>query len=336
VIAKIHPAVMDGMHLAALLGDLLDRSPVVSLERSAPEPWLPDPEPALVRLALESTMTLARKPRKVIRAAADVTRAIARSQTSSSHSARPTHQKRRLEVPPTPWRGAISARRVAAFADAPLADLRAIGERYGATINDVVLAASAGTLRRWLLDHRALPAIPLVGNVPIAVKRAGERAGNQISLLRVSLFTDEPDPVARLHGIRQQTRRSKAQHHARGSNAYVRLAELVLGVTVPALLTRAVAFYSSHRGADFHPALWNVVISNVPGPQYDLFCAGARVTRIYPYGPVQHGSGLNLTVMSTADRLCLGVLACPEKVPDVDAVATGFVEEVELLRRSLS
>ena len=88
---------------------------------------------------------------------------------------------------------------------------------------------------------------------------------------------------------------------------------------MPWLLTHAVEVYARSHLADRLPLLWNLVISNVPGPPMPLYCAGARVRRIYPFGPVQQGSGLNLTVMSTMDRLCLGAMACQRMVPDVEA-----------------
>jgi hypothetical protein len=80
------------------------------------------------------------------------------------------------------------------------------------------------------------------------------------------------------------------------------------------------------------PCPWNLVISNLPGPPIALYCAGTKVLRIYPFGPVQQGSGLNLTVMSTTDRLCLGAMACRRMVPDVGDIATGFVAEIAILK----
>jgi hypothetical protein len=110
--------------------------------------------------------------------------------------------------------------------------------------------------------------------------------------------------------------------------------DLLTNITVPWVLTHAIEVYARSRLADRLPFLWNLVVSNLPGPPVPLYCAGAKLLRLYPFGPVQQGSGLNLTVMSVADRLCLGALACKRMVPDVDDLADGFVAEVALLKKA--
>lgn len=333
-IAKIHHAAMDGLHLSAMIGDLFNAGPDEAPHRAGIDTWRPERELGRVRLAIDSARLLVGKPRKVARAAASVVAALIRSRHLRASRSERDSREARIEIPPTPWRGALTVHRTAAFTDVSLEDIRAICAAFGTTVNDVVLAAAAGSLRRWLLAHDALPNVPLIANVPIAVKRAGEQAANQISMLRLHLPTDEADAVARLQRIHAEAMRGKKEHHASGANPYRRLTDLALGATVPAFVAWIVRFYSSHRGGDFHPALWNVVISNVPGPPHELYLGGAHVKCIYPFGPVQHGSGLNLTVISTGDRLGLGVLACREKVPDVADIATAFTEEIEsLLRR---
>lgn len=330
-VAKIHHATMDGSRLATLLGDLFDHSPTEAAPAPAPQGRHGAREPGVLRLALLGARSLAEKPGRVARAAVDVASALTRrAQTPQPQS--DSGAVGSLRVPATPWGGALSEQRAAAFAHVSLDDVRAIGAAFDATVNDVVLAAAASSLRRWLVAHGALPRAALIANVPVAVRDLGDdRAGNHVSMLRVHLPMEELDPASRLRRIHAETSRGKRRHRSTGANPYLRLADLVLGVTVPRALGAAVAFYARHRGADLHPAPWNVVISNVPGPRDPLYCHGARLARIYPLGPVQHGSGLNLTVMSTGDQLGLGVLACRERVPHVDDIARGFVEEIASL-----
>jgi len=90
--------------------------------------------------------------------------------------------------------------------------------------------------------------------------------------------------------------------------------------------------YSGLKLARYHPPVFNLVISNVPGPPLDLYCAGAKVTGIFPMGPVMEGTGVNMTVLSEAHHLNVGVMACPDLVPDVGEIGTGFVEAVDELR----
>jgi hypothetical protein len=93
-----------------------------------------------------------------------------------------------------------------------------------------------------------------------------------------------------------------------------------------------MSLFSSQHLADRLPPLWNLVISNIAGPPEPLYTTGARLTHLFPLGPVQQGSGLNITVMSAIDRLCFGALACADLVPDLEDIGAGFVSEVATLR----
>ena len=109
-------------------------------------------------------------------------------------------------------------------------------------------------------------------------------------------------------------------------------ADVVSNISVPWILTHVMSLYSSWHLADRVPPLWNLVISNIAGPRKPLYTQGARLTHLFPLGPVQQGSGLNITVMSVVDRLCFGALACADLVPDVQDLGTGFVDEIGRLR----
>jgi diacylglycerol O-acyltransferase len=219
------------------------------------------------------------------------------------------------------------------MADVAFDDVKAIKNAFGTTVNDVVLAASCGTLRSWLRAHGGLPARPLVANVPVTVRTEGEdEAGNRVSMILVHLPVQTDDPVERLMAISSETRRAKEQHAGARGDVFRQATDLLTNLTVPWILIHAVELYSRSDLADRLPFLWNLVISNLPGPQIPLYCGGAKLLRLYPFGPAQQGSGLNLTVMSTLDRLCLGAMACKRMVPDVEDIATGFVTEIAILK----
>lgn len=330
-LAKIHHATMDGAALSVLVGELLDHDASVTCEPAARvHRRRLERDPGVLTRAYVAARTLAQKPKKIADAVADVAGAAAR--TYAARTTPTTAPPESFRIPPTPWEGALTVRRTAAFADVGLGDVRTIATAFGATINDVVLAACAASLRSWLAARGALPSRSLIANVPVALSHsAHDGVGNHVSILRVHLPMGALEPGARLAQIKTETARGKQEHQASGANTYRRLTDLVLGLTVPAFVSSVVGLYARHRGADFHPALWNVVISNVPGPREPLYCGGARLACIYPLGPVQHGSGLNLTVMSTGDRLGLGVLACADRVPDVHEIARGFVDEISAL-----
>jgi len=331
VVAKIHHAAMDGGRLVALIGVLLDLTPD---GRSTPPPdieWRPDQEPSLLWLAADTARALATKPLHALRAIADVGATIlagARSAGGNRGDA-----ARLFEAPATPLNGALSPQRSVAMADVAFDDVKAIKNAFGTTVNDVVLSASCGTLRSWLLAHGGVPTRPLVANVPVTVRAEGEEeAGNRVSMILVHLPVQIEEPVSRLMAIRAETRRAKEQHGDAKGDLFRQTTDLLTSVMVPWLLVHAVDLHARAHLADRLPLFWNLVISNLPGPPIPLYLAGAKVLRIYPFGPAQQGSGLNLTVMSTAGRLCLGAMACRRMVPDVEKIGMGFVAEIALLK----
>jgi len=331
IVAKVHHAAMDGGQVVArLLGCLFDPTPEGRTVPPPGEAWTPDREPSLAWFAADTARSLATRPLHAIRAIGDVATRI--GQAALAHSG--GNSARFFEAPATPFNGALTPHRSVALADVAFDELKIIKRAFGTTINDVVLAASCGALRSWLLVHGGLPERPLVANVPVAVRTEGEEdSGNRVSMILVHLPVQIEDPVERLMAICAETRRAKAEHGQARGDVFQQFTDVVTSITVPWLLTHAMELYSSAHVADRLPFLWNLVISNLPGPAVPLCCGTARVVRVYPLGPVQQGSGLNLTVLSLMDRLCFGAMACKEMVPDVEDLATGFVDAIERLGR---
>jgi len=333
IVVKVHHAAMDGGRVVELLlGCLFDPTPEGRTVPPPEEAWTPDREPSLAWFAADTARALATRPIHAIRAIGDVATKIGRA--ALAHRGSRSNTAGLFEAPATPFNGALTPHRSVALADVAFADLKTIKRAFGTTINDVVLAASCDALRSWLLAHGGLPERPLVVNVPVAVRSEGEDdAGNRVSMVLVHLPVQIDDPVERLMAIHTEMRRAKAEHGRAGGDVFQRFTDVLTNITVPWLLTHAMEFYSSAHVADRLPFLWNLVISNLPGPAVPLYCGAAKVVRVYPLGPVQQGSGLNLTVLSTMDRMCFGAMACKEMVPDVEDLATGFVDATERLRR---
>jgi WS/DGAT/MGAT family acyltransferase len=333
IVVKVHHAAMDGGQVVSLLlGSLLDPTPEGRELPPPAEPWAPDPEPSLAWFAADTARALLERPLRAIRALGDIA-----YRSGRAARARPGgrgHSAGLFEAPPTPFNGALTPHRSVALADVAFDDLAAIKRAFGTTINDVVLAASCDALRSWLLAHGGLPERPLVVNVPVSVRREGEEgAGNRVSMALVHLPVQVADPVERLMAIRAETGRAKAEHRRAGADVFRQFTDVLTSITLPWLLTHAMELYSSAHVADRLPLPWNLVISNLPGPAVPLYCGAARLVRVYPLGPVQQGSGLNLTVLSVMDRLCFGALACKELVPDLEDLAAGFVAAIGELRR---
>jgi diacylglycerol O-acyltransferase / wax synthase len=200
------------------------------------------------------------------------------------------------------------------------------------TVNDVVVTLCAGAVRRWLLARDELPAEPLVAQIPVSVRTSGEAGtyGNRILLMSAPLFTNEPDPVERLRRTHEALRDMKERHRALPA----RLLQDANHFIPPAVFARAaqLTFRLSTSGAG-RPT-WNLVISNVPGPQIPLYCAGARLEANYPVSVITDGMGLNITVMSYRGHLDFGIVADRDQMPDLWRLMDWLREALDELRPS--
>jgi WS/DGAT/MGAT family acyltransferase len=225
----------------------------------------------------------------------------------------------------------ITPNRVVAFGQADLDDLKLVKNTFGTTVNDVVLAASAMSLRRYLLAHDDLPERPLIAAVPVSVHGQTDHGGtNQVSNMFVRLPVDTDDPVEQLLRIHEETKDAKAVHNAMGADL---IQDMAL-ITPPGIYNLALRLYALPAVSATLPPVQNVVISNVPGPPIPLYIAGAQVKGIYPFGPLIEGSGINITVLSNMGHMDFGVIACGDTVPDVWQIADGFGEAVRELQRA--
>ncbi len=333
LVMKIHHAAMDGGRSAAIAGQLMDTSPEGRVIPPPDEKWIPDREPTIPWLAADTLRTLAGKPRRAVGAATKMASAV-RGKGKPKHTHKPASEKAPLfDAPPTPFNGALTPNRSVSLVDVSFEDVKAIKRAFGTTVNDVVLAACCASVRSWLLEHGGLPERPLVATVPVSIRHDGDEGGNRVSVIRVHLPIQNDDPVERLMTLNEETTRQKNRHKSGGGGDILStVADLVTNVTVPWITTQLMSIYSSQHLADRVPPLWNLIISNIAGPPVPLYTSGSSLRQLFPLGPVQQGSGLNITVMSVVDRLCFGALACTEMVPDVQNIGAGFVNEIDVLK----
>jgi WS/DGAT/MGAT family acyltransferase len=176
------------------------------------------------------------------------------------------------------------------------------------------MAMTAAALRRWLLDHDALPETPLVAAVPVSIRtddQAGS-GGNQVSVMLAELPTHVGDAEERMRFMRESMRDAKRAFDAVPASLLQDLSALV-PTALSGLAARAL-----FRLATVPGVLFNLFVSNVPGPQLPLYVAGAKVEGIYPVSAVTDMTGgLNITLFSYNGSLDFGLIACREMVPDV-------------------
>ncbi|MGD0378471.1 MAG: wax ester/triacylglycerol synthase family O-acyltransferase [Acidimicrobiales bacterium] len=312
LVTKIHHCTIDGVSGAELLAQLFDLEPDPPARPAPDGPMAVDDRlPSDLSLLAKAIGTRVTRPVGMTKLAwrtgwalLDVRRVRARG---AGRAALP------LTTPRTSLNASITPHRRVAFSSIALEDAKRIKRACHTTLNDVVLAVCTGALRRYLIEGDELPDEPLVATVPVSTApKAGNRRGaNKVSAMFVALPCQIEDPVERLHAIREGTKGAKQEHNALGADVLLNWTEHA----TPNVFSTAARAYTRLKLADHHRPIHSLVISNVPGPDFPLYLAGAELVAGFPLGPVMDGAGLNITVMSYRGVLNWGLMACAETVP---------------------
>jgi WS/DGAT/MGAT family acyltransferase len=223
--------------------------------------------------------------------------------------------------------GRVREKRRFATQQMPMERLRRVADAADATLNDVVLAVCGGALRRFLVERDSLPDKALTAGIPVSVRpQDDEGTGNAISFIVATLGTDIDAPVARLRAIRASVRAAKAHVQALPRHAMQQYTMLLMGPTILTLLTGI---------GGRTPPMFNITISNVPGPAQPLYFRGAELVSIYPASIVTHGQALNITCESYAGQMNFGFTACHSSVPGVQKLAVLAAEALAELEAAL-
>lgn len=326
VLAKMHHASVDGVSGANLLLFLTGAQPDAPAPEPAPDDTTDAAPPGRLELLREGAFALARKPSELVRLAPGLA---AMAPRWIAKSLRGKGMPVPFTAPRTLFNRTITARRAVAYAEIDLDEVKAVKNAFAVTVNDVVLAACAGALRAYLAARDGLPGEPLVATVPVSVHARSERntGNNKVSAFFAALPTHLPDPGARVFAVAESNRLAKEHHYSIDADMlsdWAQFAAPVLGLGVRA--------YARLRLADRHPVVHNLVISNVAGPPVPLYLLGARMTGIFPLGPVFHGAGLNVTVLSSAGKVHVGLLGARELVGDLWPLADAIPRALDELR----
>jgi diacylglycerol O-acyltransferase len=329
VFSKMHHATVDGVSGSNLISHLC------SLEADAPPMALAGApkygrEPRKRELfgrALVSTMTRPLNAVRLVTPSAQlITKTVGRARAGTAMAAP-------FSAPRTSFNGTITSHRAIALANMDIEDIRQIKNATGTTVNDVVLAVAGGALRSYLLDRDELPASSLLATVPVSVRASSKRStgANKVSALFAKLGTDTEDPLERLRDMAERNKNAKEHHQAISADSLQDWAEFA----APRTFGLAVRAYAGLKLPEKHPVVHNLVISNVPGPPVPLYFMGAEILALFPLGPVFHGAGLNITVMSNNGQMHVGIIACKESMPDVDDLVQRFPVELALLKAAV-
>lgn len=317
LVTRLHHAVVDGVSGIELMSTLLGPEPSEP-GVAGPAGPLPGALPGEVALVADAAVDLARQPLRLAGALGrELTRRV-RARPERPWQALPTPTR----VPRSPFNAPVTARRRAALLPLSLPDVRRVKAAFGTTVNDVVLAVVGGALREHLLARGELPATSLVAMAPVSVRTPGQAGtyGNRVSALLAPLGTTVADPVDRLRAVAAGTRAAKGVHDAVAAPELMDWSVLA----GPAVMTLAARLAASFRWSELAPPPFTLVVSNVPGPREPLWCGTARLRSLHPLAPLADGLALNISLVSYLDTLDVGLIACPDVVPDVEELAAGL------------
>src|SRR4051794_40224471 len=326
LISKTHHALVDGIAGVDLMTVLFDATPVPQELPHEGEPWEPAPEPHALQLAARGVRGLAALPFELA----------GRAATALTHPGESLEQLREaLEgigevawaglnpAPATPLNVPIGPHRRLAFVRNDLADFKRVKEALGGTVNDVVLAVVAGGLRTWLRSRGVrTEGLELRALVPVSVRTRDQQKtmGNRIVAMRGPLPVYVEDPVARLRVVRQAMDGLKESKQAVG-------AEVISGLEAfapPTILAQASRLQFSTR-------LFNLLVTNVPGPQLPLYVLGRELEDLFPIAFLPENQSLAVAVISYNGRMDFGLLGDYDSMDDLDELGTALKDSLEEL-----
>jgi len=333
IISKIHHAAIDGASGAKIMSLLFDVSPK---PRKVPPAIEREQEaiPGNIKLLTKSYINLIKSPFKVpgllFQTAKTSLKAGKIARIEASDVPRTV-----FNAPPTMLNQPVSSRRMWNSALLSLDRVKALRQVVkGATLNDVVMSICTGALRRYLLEKDELPEKPLVAMVPVNTRshKQGKDMGNQVSAMLIQLPTNLESPIDQLRQLHKNTKRGKAYQDAIGAKQMTDYAEFIPF----ALGAQATRLYTRMQVSKLHRPLFNVVITNVPGPQVPLYMSGKLLLANMGVAPIFDGIGLIIPVLSYNGVLSFSPTTAHNIMPDVDLFTKYLRESANTLEESVN
>jgi diacylglycerol O-acyltransferase / wax synthase len=325
LISKTHHALVDGVSGVDIATVLFDLGPVPA-EPEPAEPWVPQPEPSDAELVAEGMVGLARTPfslaGRALGALGRPGETVERVREAAEGIGEVVWAGMN-PAPDVPLNVEIGPHRRVRWVQSRLADFKEVKNALGGTVNDAVLTVVAGALRRWLGDRGVrTEGVELRALVPVSIRAEDERGslGNRIAAMRGPLPVYVDDPVERLRVVRQGMGELKESKQALGAEVIAGLQDFA----PPTLLAQASRLNFSTR-------LFNLIVTNVPGPQFPLYLLGREMQEIVPIAFLPENHALAIAIMSYNGRVDFGLLADYDAMPDIDAFGSHLAESLEEL-----
>jgi diacylglycerol O-acyltransferase len=321
VLSKTHHCLWDGISGVDLHAVLLDDSPEMRDEPQA-EPFVPRAEPSGFGMLSRAIRDRIRDATDTVRGVIDATRdpaATLRNATQLARDATSFAGSLLRSSPASPLNGTIGSLRRFAIGHGSLHEAKDLKHTLGASVNDVVLASVAGAIRQWQI-HRHIELHDVRVMVPVSVRGDHTDLGNRVAMVVVDLPVTDRTALMRLDRVHSAMERAKTSGHIAGGDALTRLSGFVPPAGIAAM-TRAQAVTRP----------FNLVVTNIPGPQQPLYLLGRKLLELYPQAPLATNQGLAIAALSYDGKLGFGLLADHDRLHDVDVIARGIEASMDEL-----
>lgn len=333
IMIRMHHCAIDGMGGIEMLFQMFSLSADSSSE-ATPDTWEPEHLPSQAEMLLHAVPSIAVHPLRSARSMLSLALGMARRQVG----AKPPQQEgggsaRLFSATKLPFNTIPPGvpRKVTSWASIPMTDVKSIRALHGGTVNDVALALTAGSLRRWLQRHNALPDGPITCANPVNVRAADEDGlfENRFAIFSVPLPTHLSEPEARYQAVSEATALAKASSQAAGTN----IIDNLFRVLSPGVAELIVAGLQVGLGSNA-PSPYNTLVTNLQGPPIPLFLAGARLERFHVQMMQVSGMSLIVALITYAGQMQITVTGHRENTPGIWELANGIEEEARMLLTS--
>jgi diacylglycerol O-acyltransferase len=316
IVGKTHHAMVDGVSGVDITSVLYDADKEPAETPKQLERWVPEPEPNGAQLLAEALVERAIYPREIVRGVRRIMRGPRRALEKAAEAAvaAGTFARTGIGAPRSPFNFEVGTHRRFAWVRASLADMKHVKNQLGGTVNDVILAAVAGALGRYMRS-RGHPTVGLElrAMVPVSVRTDEQRGalGNQVTAMMAPLPVWCEDPARRMELIRESMGDLKQSKQALGATLLTQLADFA----PPTIAGQAARLQARQR-------FFNLVVTNIPGPQFPLYLMGRRMERVFPMVPLAKNQGLCVGVMSYDGQVNFGLIGDYDGMPDLEHLAS--------------
>jgi WS/DGAT/MGAT family acyltransferase len=327
IVGKTHHAMVDGVSGVDITTVLFDIEQDPADTPRALERWIPEPEPNRAQLLAEALLERTINPREIVRGVRRIVRGPRRALRKATDMALAagSFAWTGIAAPRSPFNFEVGTHRRFAWVRASLADMKQVKNELGGTVNDVILAAVAGALGRYMRSRgQSTEGLELRAMVPVSVRTAEERGalGNRVTSMMAPLPVWCEDPKRRLELVRQSMGDLKQSKQAMGATLLTQLADFA----PPTIAGQAARLQSRQR-------FFNLVVTNIPGPQFPLYLMGRRMERVFPMVPLAKNQGVCIGVMSYDGQVNFGLIGDYDGMPDLEDLAQDLEDSItELIK----